>query len=92
MDIPKWWWKSLWVAGSTQVREQGCGSFMLTPDHLNPGSLPIPCSDFTGPMYQKYNSVLRFFSGASRYASAGKVPFLQKQCEQLGLGTWQRHK
>ena len=28
MDIRKWWWKSLWVAGSTQVREQGFGSFM----------------------------------------------------------------
>ena len=40
-------------------------------------------------MYQKYNSVLRFFSGASRYASAVNVPFLQKQCEQLGLGKWE---
>jgi hypothetical protein len=46
---------------------------------------------YTGPMYEKYNSVLRFFSGTTTYASRAAVPFLQTKCEQLGLGEWFEH-
>eukprot|EP00325_Prymnesiales_sp_UTEX-LB-985_P002783 CAMPEP_0174705770 /NCGR_PEP_ID=MMETSP1094-20130205/8869_1 /TAXON_ID=156173 /ORGANISM="Chrysochromulina brevifilum, Strain UTEX LB 985" /LENGTH=1050 /DNA_ID=CAMNT_0015903971 /DNA_START=465 /DNA_END=3614 /DNA_ORIENTATION=+ len=44
---------------------------------------------YTGPMYEKYNGTLRFFSGLTHYASADEIPFLQKKCESLYLGTWQ---
>ena len=37
-------------------------------------------------MYEKYNAVLRFHSAAPEHASENDVPFLQKKCEQLGLG------
>ena len=39
-------------------------------------------------MYEKYNAVLRFFSGKSQYASMADVPFLQNKCQGLGLGRW----
>ena len=50
---------------------------------------------YTGPCYEKYNAVLRFFSGrnpdgsvALSYASPLAVPFLQKKCSTLNLGEW----
>ena len=51
---------------------------------------------YTGPMYEKYNAVLRFFSvknpadGSVRtqYASEGELPFLQKKCGSMHLGEW----
>ena len=48
---------------------------------------------YTGPMYEKYNAVLRFFavknedgSVRTEYASEADVPFLQKKCGALHLG------
>lgn len=41
-------------------------------------------------MYEKYNSVLRFYSAESTHSSADAVPFLQKKCEQLSLGRWEQ--
>ena len=44
--------------------------------------------------YEKFNLVLRFFTGASEYTAAelpnGKksLPFLQVQCEAFLLGRW----
>ena len=44
--------------------------------------------------FEKYNLVLRFFTGASEYTAAelpkGKksLPFLQVQCEAFLLGRW----
>jgi len=43
---------------------------------------------YTGPMYEKYNAVLRFFSGKARYDAAEEIPFLQRKCASLGLGSW----
>ncbi|EOD32716.1 hypothetical protein EMIHUDRAFT_230507 [Emiliania huxleyi CCMP1516] len=50
---------------------------------------------YTGPMYEKYNAVLRFNSARDRdgavlleYASMEEVPFLQKKCGWLHLGEW----
>ena len=46
------------------------------------------------PQYEKFNLVLRFFTGASEYTAAelpnGKksLPFLQVQCEAFLLGRW----
>jgi hypothetical protein len=39
-------------------------------------------------MYEKYNSVLRFFTGETKYKSGAELPFLQTRCEELGLGSW----
>ena len=53
-----------------------------------------------GPMFEKYNLVLRFYTGASRYSaeelknfkeqnkSEDGLPFLQRQCEDFHLGKW----
>ena len=43
---------------------------------------------YTGPLYEKYNSVLRFFTGPDYHGSRDAVPFLQRRCEQLGLGEY----
>jgi NLR family CARD domain-containing protein 3 len=50
---------------------------------------------YTGPCYEKYNAVLRFFSGRNAdgvlqlsYGSMQLVPFLQKKCHTLGVGVW----
>ena len=47
---------------------------------------------YTGPMYEKYNAVLRFFSGKASYTSMDHVPFLQRRCAELHLesGTQER--
>ena len=65
------------------------GQAPLTKEELVAGRL------YTGPMYEKYNGVLRFSSargadGAVRlvYASEKEVPFLQKKCGWLHLGEW----
>ena len=57
------------------------GQAPLTLEELAAGRL------YTGPMYEKYNAVLRFFAarGADgavllEYVSMQKVPFLQKKC------------
>ena len=47
-------------------------------------------------MYEKYNSVLRFFAAKNddgstvrtEYPSAEAMPYLQKKCGELGLGDW----
>ena len=47
-------------------------------------------------MYEKYNSVLRFFAAKNddgstvrtEYPTADAVPYLQKKCGELGLGEW----
>ena len=39
-------------------------------------------------VYEKYNAVLRFFSGTSMYELRAEIPFLQTKCESLGLGKW----
>ena len=44
--------------------------------------------------FEKYNFVLRFFTGASEYTAAElpngrkSLPFLQVQCEAFLLGRW----
>ena len=43
---------------------------------------------YTGPMFEKYNAVLRFFSGKSRYTVEEKIPVLQQRCEDIHLGQW----
>ena len=46
------------------------------------------------PQYEKFNLVLRFFTGASEYTAAElpngrkSLPFLQVQCEAFLLGRW----
>ena len=47
-----------------------------------------PSASRAGPIYEKYNGVLRFSRGALQYASDDDIPFLQKKCEWLGLGKW----
>jgi hypothetical protein len=55
-----------------------------------------PCPRrYTGPMYEKYNGVLRFSTGRNaqgkvrlQYDSESEVPFLQKKCGELWLGEW----
>ena len=58
---------------------------------------PAPCSLpalSLACQYEKFNLVLRFFTGASEYTAAelpnGKksLPFLQVQCEAFLLGRW----
>ena len=68
---------------------QGDGLAPLILEELVGGRL------YTGPMYEKYNSVLRFFSvkdadGSvrTRYSSENELPFLQKKCGWLHLGEW----
>ena len=46
-------------------------------------------------MYEKYNSVLRFYAAKNEdgsvrteYSDTDAVPFLQKKCGELGLGEW----
>ena len=60
------------------------GQAPLTLEELVAGRM------YTGPMYEKYNAVLRFFAalGADgavllEYASMEQVPFLQKKCGWL---------
>ena len=50
---------------------------------------------YTGPLYEKYNGVLRFSAAKDddgtvkiMYASLDEVPFLQKKCGWLHLGEW----
>ena len=43
-------------------------------------------------MYEKYNAVLRFHSAAPEHALENDVPFLQKKCEHLGLGRWDKNE
>ena len=44
----------------------------------------------TGPMYAKYNAVLRFNTGPSSYPQGEAPNFVQKQCEtDYKLGVWQ---
>ena len=42
----------------------------------------------TGPMYEKYNGVLRCFSAPLERGKASPEPFLQARAGRLGLGTW----
>ena len=52
-----------------------------------------PCR-YTGPLFEKYNGVLRFFSSRVdgevrlQYESEEMAPYLQKKCGWLGLGEW----
>ena len=50
---------------------------------------------YTGPMFEKYNFVLRFFTGKTRYTNEelgrkgeSGLPFLLRQCAAFHLGTW----
>ena len=75
----------------TGERKQ-CQQLLQPPPSSPPPSPPPahrPAPFAAGPMYEKYNAVLRFFSGQPQYASAADVPFLQKKCERLGLGAWE---
>ena len=52
---------------------------------------------YSGPMYEKYNAVLRFSAAKNpdgsvkvAYSSVDEVPFLQKKCGSLNLGVWTR--
>ena len=62
--------------------------------HANEGE-PVSKRPHTlaGPMYEKYNAVLRFFSGHESYESldVAHSHFLQKKCETLCLGAWTLH-
>ena len=58
---------------------------------------PAPCSLpalSLACQYEKFNLVLRFFTGASEYTAAElpngrkSLPFLQVQCEAFLLGRW----
>ncbi|EOD35777.1 hypothetical protein EMIHUDRAFT_467364 [Emiliania huxleyi CCMP1516] len=77
------------MADEMNPRLEAAGQAPLTKEELVAGRL------YTGPMYEKYNAVLRFFAalgadGAVRlvYASMEEVPFLQKKCGWLHLGEW----
>ena len=73
------------IARVTDVasRKASCACSLLT-------ACPLPRL----PQYEKFNLVLRFFTGASEYTAAelpnGKksLPFLQVQCEAFLLGRW----
>ena len=50
---------------------------------------------YTGPLYEKYNAVLRFSAVKDHdglvkivHASLDEVPFVQKKCGLLHLGEW----
>ena len=67
----------------------GAGQAALILEELVAGRL------YTGPMYEKYNAVLRFFAAKHKdgtvrveYASMADVPFLQEKCSTLHLGAW----
>jgi len=76
-------------------------AYEVNPMLVKAGQAPLTLEEliagrmYTGPMYEKYNAVLRFFAalGADgavllEYASMEKVPFLQKKCGWLHLGEW----
>ncbi|EOD31475.1 hypothetical protein EMIHUDRAFT_231872 [Emiliania huxleyi CCMP1516] len=77
------------MADEVNPRLVEAGQAPLTLEELVAGRI------YTGPMYEKYNGVLRFFSARDadgavllEYASVDEVPFLQKKCGWLHLGEW----
>ena len=43
---------------------------------------------YTGPMFMKYNTVLRFFGGKLERDAGEEPTYPQVQAESLGLGKW----
>lgn len=71
-------------AVNARLRERGHAALEL--DELIAGRL------YTGPMYEKYNAVLRFFSaGRTAYGADEPVPFPQQRAEALALGRFVLH-
>ena len=90
-----------WCRNPTSLADMEERMRLKNADLVSAGQTPLILEEliagrlYTGPMYEKYNAVLRFFalknedgSVRTEYASEADVPFLQKKCGALDLGAW----
>ena len=64
------------------ARLKSKGHTAMTVEELVGGRL------YTGPMFEKFNGVLRCFSAPLERSKDSREPFLQERARMLGLGKW----